>query len=131
MPPAPRCRRADGGRRGPSAGQLPEAGRRQPVPARPTPAPAYLAEGRDRGNTFDIHRLLHFAKTRGKQNELLDLVYTANFAEGRSVFDDERVVELAVQAGLDVTEVRAVPSDETAFAAERFRSSAVCPLRAV
>lgn len=78
----------------------------------------YRAEGRDHGNTFDIHRLLHFAKTRGKQNDLLDLAYAANFAEERSIFDDERVVELAVEAGLDEAEVRAVLADATAFAAE-------------
>ncbi|GAA2052373.1 DsbA family oxidoreductase [Catenulispora yoronensis] len=76
----------------------------------------YLADGRDHGNTFDIHRLLHFAKTRGKQNELLDLAYAANFAEERSVYDAERLVELAVQAGLDEAEVRAVLADEQAFA---------------
>lgn len=76
----------------------------------------YLAEGRDHGNTFDIHRLLHFAKTRGKQNELLDLAYRANFAEERSVFDDERLVELATAAGLDEAEVRDVLADPTAFA---------------
>ena len=56
---------------------------------------------------LDSHRVLHFAKTRGKQNELLDLAYAANFAEERSVLDDERMLELAVQAGLDKTEVRA------------------------
>jgi predicted DsbA family dithiol-disulfide isomerase len=78
----------------------------------------YLTEGRDTGNTFDIHRVLHFAKTRGKQNELLNLAYKANFAEERSIFDDGRLVEIAVQAGLDETEVRAVLADETAFAAE-------------
>jgi predicted DsbA family dithiol-disulfide isomerase len=78
----------------------------------------YLVEGRDSGNTFDIHRVLHFAKTRGKQNELLDLAYQANFAEARSIFDDERLVELAVQAGLDETEVRAVLADQSAFAAD-------------
>jgi predicted DsbA family dithiol-disulfide isomerase len=77
---------------------------------------AYRTEGRDHGNTFDLHRLLHFAKTRGKQNELLNRAYTANFAEERSVFDDERVVELAVEAGLDETEVRAILADQTAFA---------------
>ena len=27
----------------------------------------YLADGRDHGNTFDIHRLLHLAKARGRQ----------------------------------------------------------------
>jgi predicted DsbA family dithiol-disulfide isomerase len=78
----------------------------------------YLAEGRDHGNTFDIHRLLHFAKTRGKQNELLDLAYAANFAEARSVFDDDRLIELAVAAGLDETEARAVLADQSAFAAD-------------
>ena len=78
----------------------------------------YLAEGRDHGNTFDIHRVLHFAKTRGKQDELLDLAYKANFAEERSIFDDERLVELAVAAGLDEAEVRGILADETAFATE-------------
>ncbi len=78
----------------------------------------YLTEGRDHGNTFDIHRLLHFAKTRGKQGELLDLAYRANFAEERSIFDNERLIELATAAGLDEIEVRAVLADEKAFAAE-------------
>ena len=78
----------------------------------------YLTEGRDHGNTFDIHRVLHFAKTRGKQDELLDLTYKANFAEERSIFDDERLVEVAVEAGLDEIEVRAVLADANAFAAD-------------
>jgi predicted DsbA family dithiol-disulfide isomerase len=78
----------------------------------------YLAVGRDHGNTFDIHRVLHFAKTRGKQNELLDLAYAANFAEARSVFDDDRLIELAVAAGLDETEARAVLADQSAFDAD-------------
>ncbi|MFI8964785.1 DsbA family oxidoreductase [Streptomyces sp. NPDC053493] len=76
----------------------------------------YRTEGRDHGNTFDIHRLLHLAKDRGRQNELLDLAYRANFAEERSVFDDETLVTLAVEAGLDETEVRAVLADAGAYA---------------
>ncbi|MDI2125198.1 DsbA family oxidoreductase [Yinghuangia seranimata] len=79
---------------------------------------AYLTEGRDHGNTFDIHRVLHFAATKDRQDALIDLVYRANFAEERSVFDDEYLVELAVRAGLDEAEVRAVLADESAFAAE-------------
>lgn len=78
----------------------------------------YVTEGRDTGNTFDIHRLLHFAKSKGKQGDLLDLAYAANFAETRSIFDDERLVELALQAGLDESETRAVLADASAFAAE-------------
>ncbi|MFF9911186.1 DsbA family oxidoreductase [Streptomyces sp. NPDC013457] len=76
----------------------------------------YRTEGRDHGNTFDIHRLLHLARERGRQNELLDLAYRANFAEERSVFDDETLVRLAVEAGLDETEVRTVLADGTAYA---------------
>ncbi|MFF9145152.1 DsbA family oxidoreductase [Streptomyces sp. NPDC014861] len=76
----------------------------------------YLTDGRDHGNTFDIHRLLHLARERGRQNELLDLAYRANFAEERSVFDGETLIALAVEAGLDETEARAVLADDTAYA---------------
>ncbi|MCB8904848.1 MULTISPECIES: DsbA family oxidoreductase [unclassified Streptomyces] len=76
----------------------------------------YRTEGRDHGNTFDIHRLLHLAKDRGLQNELLDLAYRANFAEERSVFDTETLVTLGVEAGLDEAEVRAVLADGSAYA---------------
>ncbi|WP_328860155.1 DsbA family oxidoreductase [Streptomyces sp. NBC_00306] len=76
----------------------------------------YRTEGRDHGSTFDIHRLLHLAKARGRQDELLDLAYRANFAEERSVFDAEVLVELAVEAGLDADEARAVLTDEDAYA---------------
>ncbi|MFI8916384.1 DsbA family oxidoreductase [Streptomyces sp. NPDC053513] len=77
---------------------------------------AYLTDGRDHGNTFDIHRLLHLAKERGRQSELLDLAYRANFAEERSVFDDGTLVALGVEAGLDEAEVRAVLADGSAYA---------------
>lgn len=76
----------------------------------------YRTEGRDHGNTFDIHRLLHLAKERGRQSELLDLAYRANFAEERSVFEPGTLVALGVEAGLDEAEVRAVLADETAYA---------------
>ncbi|PWS45466.1 protein-disulfide isomerase [Streptomyces sp. FT05W] len=78
----------------------------------------YRTEGRDHGNTFDIHRLLHLAKARGLQEELLTLVYRANFAEERSVFDDAVLAELAVEAGLDADEARALLADPEAYAAD-------------
>ncbi|MFF9649769.1 DsbA family oxidoreductase [Streptomyces sp. NPDC014622] len=78
----------------------------------------YLTEGRDHGNTFDIHRLLHLAKARGRQDELLTLAYWANFAEERSVYDADVLVELAVEAGLDADEARAVLADPEAYADE-------------
>ncbi|MFF0746113.1 DsbA family oxidoreductase [Streptomyces sp. NPDC004111] len=76
----------------------------------------YRTEGRDNGSTFDIHRVLHLAKARGLQSELLDLAYRANFAEETSVFDDEVLVGLAVRAGLDEAETRAVLADPAAYA---------------
>ncbi|MGC5035864.1 DsbA family oxidoreductase [Streptomyces sp. DT190] len=77
----------------------------------------YRTRGRDHGSTFDMHRLLHFAKEQGRQERLLDLLYRANFAEERSVFaDDERLVELALAAGLPEEGVRAVLADPGAYA---------------
>ncbi|MFI0004447.1 DsbA family oxidoreductase [Streptomyces globisporus] len=76
----------------------------------------YRTEGRDHGNTFDIHRLLHLAKARGRQDDLLTLAYRANFAEERSVFDAEVLVALAEEAGLDAVEARAVLADPEAYA---------------
>ncbi|AIR97682.1 DsbA family oxidoreductase [Streptomyces glaucescens] len=80
---------------------------------------AYRTRGRDHGSTFDMHRLLHHAKQYGRQGELIQLMYEANFAEERSVFDDtERLVEIAAAAGLDADEARAVLADPDAYAAE-------------
>jgi predicted DsbA family dithiol-disulfide isomerase len=76
----------------------------------------YLVEGRDHGNTFDIHRLLHLAKARGRQDELLGIAYRAHFAEERSIFEAGVLVDLAVAAGLDAEEARAVLADEDAYA---------------
>ncbi|MDX5568546.1 DsbA family oxidoreductase [Streptomyces sp. ID05-04B] len=80
----------------------------------------YRTRDRDHGNTFDMHRLLHFAKEQGRQDELVQILYRANFAEERSVFTegDERLVELAVEAGLDADAARTVLGDRAAYADE-------------
>ncbi|WP_328222721.1 MULTISPECIES: DsbA family oxidoreductase [unclassified Streptomyces] len=79
---------------------------------------AYRAEGRDHGSTFDMHRLLHFAKEQGRQSALLQAFYRANFAEERSVYADADgyLVELAVEAGLEEGAVRKVLADPAAYA---------------
>ncbi|MGV9508583.1 DsbA family oxidoreductase [Streptomyces tendae] len=77
----------------------------------------YRTRDRDHGSTFDMHRLLHLAKERGRHEALLNAFYRGNFADERSVFnDDARLVELAVGAGLDAEEVRAVLADPDAYA---------------
>ncbi|MFF8828811.1 DsbA family oxidoreductase [Streptomyces sp. NPDC015131] len=76
----------------------------------------YRTDGRDHGSTFDLHRLLHLAKARGRQDALLDLAYRANFAEERSVFDPGTLTALGAAAGLPEDEARAVLADEDAYA---------------
>ena len=67
------------------------------------------------GNTFDAHRLLHLARTRGVQAELAERLFAAAFTEGRAIGDRATLVELAVDVGLDAAEVgRLLEGDELA-----------------
>jgi predicted DsbA family dithiol-disulfide isomerase len=75
----------------------------------------YRTEGRDHGNTFDLHRLLQLASERGLESEAWQAFYTANFADEASIFDRERVIDVAVAAGLDKDEVVAVLDDPAAY----------------
>ncbi|MFE7560463.1 DsbA family oxidoreductase [Kitasatospora sp. NPDC057500] len=77
---------------------------------------AYHGEGRDGANTFDMHRMLHFAAGHGRQAALLDLLYRANFAEEASAFAPGRLLELAVEAGLGGAEAARVLADRSAYA---------------
>ncbi|UAJ11328.1 DsbA family oxidoreductase [Glacieibacterium megasporae] len=52
-------------------------------------------------NTFDAHRLLHWAEQAGHQAELKHALFTANFTEGKDPGDHTVLVEAAERAGLD------------------------------
>lgn len=58
-----------------------------------------------RGNTRDAHRLIQLAKERGRQAELVERLHRAYFTDEDSVFDHEALTLLAVEAGLDRSEV--------------------------
>lgn len=58
-----------------------------------------------RGNTRDAHRLIQLAKERGRQAELVERLHQAYFTDEDSVFDHEALTRLAVEAGLDRSEV--------------------------
>jgi predicted DsbA family dithiol-disulfide isomerase len=60
------------------------------------------------GNTFDAHRLLHLAGERGRQTELNERLLRAYLTEGKAVGDPAVLAALAVEVGLDESEVRAV-----------------------
>ncbi|WP_100444174.1 DsbA family oxidoreductase [Glycomyces xiaoerkulensis] len=76
----------------------------------------YRTEGRDTGNTFDLHRLLHLAADKGLEAEVWRAFYAANFAEETSLFERDRIVRVAVGAGLEQADVVAVLDDPDAYA---------------
>ena len=51
-------------------------------------------------NTFDAHRLLHFAAEQGKQAELKERLMQAYFTQGARVGDHAELVRLAGEVGL-------------------------------
>jgi predicted DsbA family dithiol-disulfide isomerase len=63
------------------------------------------------GNTFDAHRIVHLGREHGMQQRLLQRLYGAYFGEGRSVFDQEALVGLAADEGLDPGSARRVLKD--------------------
>ena len=61
-----------------------------------------------RGNTFDAHRLLHWAHEVGKQDALKERMLRAYLTEGQAIGDPETLVGLAREVGLDEAEARAI-----------------------
>ncbi len=59
-------------------------------------------------NTFDAHRLLHWAALEGRQRELKRALFAAYFTEGRNPSDHEVLVDVAARAGLDAQRARAI-----------------------
>jgi predicted DsbA family dithiol-disulfide isomerase len=60
------------------------------------------------GNTFDAHRLIHLGVEHGMQDAVKERMLAATFTEGRPIGRAETLLEVAVEAGLDEDDVRAV-----------------------
>jgi predicted DsbA family dithiol-disulfide isomerase len=60
------------------------------------------------GSTYDAHRLLHLAKDRGVQPQLIECLHRAYFTEQASVFDRSSLLDQAADAGLDRAEAEVV-----------------------
>ncbi|RRJ65518.1 DsbA family oxidoreductase [Paenibacillus oralis] len=52
-------------------------------------------------NTFDAHRLSHFAGEKGKAKEMTERLYRAYFTDSLHIGDRETLIRLAEEAGLD------------------------------
>ncbi|HTR08534.1 MAG TPA: DsbA family oxidoreductase [Paraburkholderia sp.] len=68
-------------------------------------------------NTFDAHRLLHWANLQGKQVALKEALLKSYHGEGKSTSDHDVLVEAAQSTGLDAAEARAVLQSD-AYASE-------------
>lgn len=58
------------------------------------------------GNTFDAHRLIHFAATVGQRAGMIERLFAAYFTEGEAMGDHDTLVRLARDIGLDANAVR-------------------------
>jgi predicted DsbA family dithiol-disulfide isomerase len=52
-------------------------------------------------NTFDAHRLLHWAELEGHQQALQHALFAAYFTAGKNLSDRETLADIAAEAGLD------------------------------
>lgn len=80
----------------------------------------FRKQGRDRiYNTFDAHRLLHWAETQGegRQAALKKALFKAYFTDGQSPESHEVLVRAAAEAGLDATRAKEI-LDSDAHAAD-------------
>lgn len=68
-------------------------------------------------NTFDAHRLLHWAEGQGKQHALKMALFTAYFTDGQSPGAHDVLLRAAGEVGLDVEAAREILASD-AFAAE-------------
>ena len=60
------------------------------------------------GNTFDAHRLLLWAETIGKQDELLEVMYSAYFEKSLPLFSHDDLIKVCAAAGIKEEDVRAI-----------------------
>jgi len=59
-------------------------------------------------NSFNAHRLIQFAKTKGLGNEAEEALFKAHFIEGKNIDDKEALLQIATDISLDESETREV-----------------------
>ncbi|MEG8976873.1 DsbA family oxidoreductase [Priestia megaterium] len=69
-------------------------------------------------NTFDAHRLAKFAKAQGKEAAITEKLLYAYFTESKHLGEEETLVAVAEDAGLDREEARQILADKNAYANE-------------
>jgi predicted DsbA family dithiol-disulfide isomerase len=64
-------------------------------------------------NTFDAHRLLHWANEEGRQKELKHALFKAYFTDGENPGAHDVLLRLAGEAGLDTARAREILESDT------------------
>lgn len=59
-------------------------------------------------NSFDAHRLIHFAASKGKQDLAEEQLFKAHFIDNVNIDDKEALLKIALSLGLDETETKRV-----------------------
>ncbi|TSJ40017.1 DsbA family oxidoreductase [Fluviicola chungangensis] len=67
-------------------------------------------------NSFDAHRVIQLAKTKGLGDTMEETFFKAYFTEGRNLNDKNTLMELGVGVGLNALDVKEVLEDEAKFA---------------
>jgi predicted DsbA family dithiol-disulfide isomerase len=65
------------------------------------------------GNTFDAHRIVHYAREVGLQDAVKERLLRGYLCEGEPIGEPEAVLRLAADAGLDADRVSAILSSDT------------------
>jgi len=59
-------------------------------------------------NSFNAHRLAHFAKSKGKDGRIEEVLFKAYFVDGKNIDDSEVLIDLSAKIGLDKKETQNV-----------------------
>lgn len=63
-------------------------------------------------NSYDAHRLVQFAKDRGKATEMEEALFKAYFTDGENIADHANLINLAEHIGIDPTEAKSILDDD-------------------
>jgi predicted DsbA family dithiol-disulfide isomerase len=65
------------------------------------------------GNTFDAHRIVHYARELGLQDAVKERFLRGYLTEGEAIGNPEVLLRLAVEAGLDADRVSSILASDT------------------
>ncbi len=69
------------------------------------------------GNTFDAHRLIHFAAAHDVRDQMVERLFAAYFTDGEAMGDHETLMRLAAEVSLDAAAVGSMLAGD-AFASD-------------